>query len=216
MRELVAETGFPVTSTLMGLGAFPASDNKWLGMLGMHGTFEANWAMHDCDVMINIGARFDDRVTGRLDKFSPDSQKIHVDIDASSINKNVQVDIPIVSDATAALKAMLEVWRARKYKADEKSMKDWWTQIEKWRAQNCLAYKKDKKIIKPQYALERLRHYMAKDKRDVYVSTEVGQHQMWAAQFLPFDHPNRWMTSGGAGDDGLRPSCRHRRADGTS
>lgn len=202
LRELVAVTGFPITSTLMGLGSYPASGKNWLGMLGMHGTFEANWAMHDCDVMINIGARFDDRVTGRLDKFSPGSTKIHVDIDASSINKNVRVDIPIVADAAEALKAMLDVWKKRGYKADQKALDNWWNQIEGWRAKNCLAYKKDKTIIKPQYALERLRHYMAKDKRECYVTTEVGQHQMWAAQFLPFDQPNRWMTSGGLGTMG--------------
>ena len=202
LRELVELTGFPVTSTLMGLGAFPARDNKWLGMLGMHGTYEANLAMHDCDVMICIGARFDDRITGRTDKFSPNSKKIHVDIDASSINKNIPVDIPIVADATKALQAMVNVWKKKGYKADQAAMTDWWTQIGKWRAKNCLAYKKDKKIIKPQYALERLRHYIEKDKRDTYITTEVGQHQMWAAQFLPFNEPNRWMTSGGLGTMG--------------
>ena len=202
LRELVQETGFPITSTLMGLGAYPASDKQWLGMLGMHGTFEANWAMHDCDVMINIGARFDDRVTGRTDKFSPNSTKIHVDIDASSINKNIHVDIPIVADAAEAIRAMIEVWKKRKYKADQAAMKKWWAQIEEWRAKNCLAYKNDNKIIKPQYALERLRHFTEKDKRDTFITTEVGQHQMWAAQFLPFDNPNRWMTSGGLGTMG--------------
>jgi acetolactate synthase-1/2/3 large subunit len=202
LREFVRETGIPITSTLMGLGAYPASDRQWLGMLGMHGTFEANWAMHDCDVMINIGARFDDRVTGRLDKFSPHSSKIHVDIDASSINKNVQIDIPILADAKEALRAMLEVWRARKYKLDQDALARWWAQIEQWRAKNCLAYKNDSKIIKPQYALERLRHFTEKDKRDTYITTEVGQHQMWAAQFLHFEEPNRWMTSGGLGTMG--------------
>jgi len=206
LRELVAETGFPVTSTLMGLGAFPARDEKWLGMLGMHGTYEANWAMHDCDVMICIGARFDDRVTGRTDKFSPLSKKIHVDIDASSINKNIRIDIPIVADAELAMTAMLKVWRDKKYKANEASLKEWWKQIERWRAKNCLAYKQDDQIIKPQYALERLRHYTEKDQkengRDTYITTEVGQHQMWAAQFLPFNEPNRWMTSGGLGTMG--------------
>ena len=202
LRELAQATGFPVTSTLMGLGAYPASDKQWLGMLGMHGTYQANLAMHDCDVMICIGARFDDRVTGRIDKFSPNSKKIHVDIDASSINKNVKVDIPIVADAKNALEAMLIEWRKKGYKSDQKSLKSWWEQIDKWRAKNCLAYKKDDKIIKPQYALERLRHYIEQDKRDTYVTTEVGQHQMWAAQFLPFDEPNRWMTSGGLGTMG--------------
>lgn len=202
LRELVKETGFPITSTLMGLGAYPANDDQWLGMLGMHGTFEANWAMHDCDVMINIGARFDDRVTGRLDKFSPNSKKIHIDIDASSINKNVQVDIGIISDAERAVREMLRVWRAKAYKADQAALKDWWKQIGTWRAKNCLAYKHDKKVIKPQYALERLQHFIEKDKRDVYISTEVGQHQMWAAQFLGFNDPNRWLTSGGLGTMG--------------
>lgn len=202
LRELVRETGFPITSTLMGLGCYPAKDKQWLGMLGMHGTFEANWAMHDCDVMICIGARFDDRVTGMTSKFSPDSKKIHVDIDASSINKNINIDIPIVADAKKTIEAMLNVWRAKKYKADQKALKSWWDRIEIWRAKNCLAYKKDDTIIKPQYALERLAHYMEKDKRDCYVTTEVGQHQMWAAQFLPFNEPNRFMTSGGLGTMG--------------
>lgn len=202
LRELVAETGYPITSTLMGLGAYPASGDNWLGMLGMHGTFEANWSMHDCDVMICIGARFDDRVTGRTDKFSPGSQKIHVDIDASSINKNIHVDIPIIADAAEAMRAMLKVWRKRKYKADGAALKKWWDQIDEWRAKNCLAYKKNDQIIKPQYALERLRDAMAADPRDSYVTTEVGQHQMWAAQFLPFNEPNRWMTSGGLGTMG--------------
>ncbi|MEZ5814372.1 MAG: acetolactate synthase 3 large subunit [Alphaproteobacteria bacterium] len=202
LREFVHETGFPITSTLMGLGAYPANDRQWLGMLGMHGTFEANWAMHDCDVMICIGARFDDRVTGRVDKFSPGSAKIHVDIDPSSINKNIHVHIPIVADAAQALRAMLETWKKRKYKADESASQKWWAQINEWRAKNCLAYKKDSKIIKPQYALERLRHFTQADPRDTYITTEVGQHQMWAAQFLPFNEPNRWMTSGGLGTMG--------------
>ena len=202
LRKLVRETGFPITSTLMGLGAYPADDKQWLGMLGMHGTYEANWTMHDCDVMINIGARFDDRVTGRTDKFSPNSTKIHVDIDPSSINKNIQIDLGIVADAGKAIDAMLKVWKKKGYKADQKSLGDWWKQIDKWRAKNCLAYKNDKNIIKPQYALERLQHFLEKDKRDQYITTEVGQHQMWAAQFLPFNHPNRWMTSGGLGTMG--------------
>ena len=186
----------------MGLGAYPANDKQWLGMLGMHGTFEANWARHDSDVMINIGARVEDRVTGRTDKFSPNSQKIHVDIDPSSINKNIHVNNPIVADATEALRAMLDVWKIRKFKADQAASKKWWSQIDEWRAKNCLAYKADDKIIKPQYALERLRHFMDQDPRDGYVTTEVGQHQMWAAQFLPFNEPNRWMTSGGLGTMG--------------
>jgi len=202
LRELVKKTGFPITSTLMGLGAYPASDKQWLGMLGMHGTYEANWAMHDCDVMICIGARFDDRVTGRLDKFAPNSKKIHIDIDASSINKNVTVDIPIVADSERAIKAMLDTWNKKGYKADHVALENWWQQIDIWRSKNCLAYNKDDKIIKPQYALERLRHFMEKDKRECYISTEVGQHQMWAAQFLTFDKPKRWMTSGGLGTMG--------------
>jgi len=202
LRELVQKTGFPITSTLMGLGAYPASDKQWLGMLGMHGTYEANWAMHDCDVMICIGARFDDRVTGRLDKFAPNSKKIHIDIDASSINKNVHIDIPIVADSERAIKAMLDTWNKKGYKADQAAIGDWWKQIDVWRSKNCLAYKKDDKIIKPQYALERLRHFMQLDKRECYISTEVGQHQMWAAQFLTFEEPKRWMTSGGLGTMG--------------
>ncbi len=202
LRELVRETGFPVTSTLMGLGAYPASGKEWLGMLGMHGTFEANWAMHDCDVMICIGARFDDRVTGRVDAFSPNSVKIHIDIDPSSINKNVPVDIGLIADAGEAMKAMLQIWRAKGCKSDSAALKKWWKQIDQWRGQNCLAYKNSDKIIKPQYALQRLAHFISKDPRDAYVSTEVGQHQMWAAQFLPFDQPNRWMTSGGLGTMG--------------
>ena len=202
LRELAKLTGFPVTSTLMGLGAYPASDKQWLGMLGMHGTFEANWAMHDCDVMICLGARFDDRVTGKLDKFSPGSRKIHVDIDPSSINKIVHVDVGIVADVGAAINAMIDVWKKRKYKANDAALKQWWKQIDQWRAKNCLAYKPSDKIIKPQYSLERLRHFLSKDKRDQFISTEVGQHQMWAAQFLPFEKPNRWMTSGGLGTMG--------------
>ncbi len=202
LRALVRETGFPITSTLMGLGAYPANDDQWLGMLGMHGTFEANWAMHDCDVMINIGARFDDRVTGRTDKFSPDSIKIHVDIDPSSINKNIPIHVPIIADAGKAIDAILKLWRERKYKAEPAAMKRWWGQITDWRAKDCLAYKNDSKIIKPQYALERLRHFTQNDSRETFITTEVGQHQMWAAQFLPFNEPNRWMTSGGLGTMG--------------
>ncbi len=202
LRELVRETGFPITSTLMGLGAYPASDDQWLGMLGMHGTFEANWAMHDCDVMINIGARFDDRVTGNIAKFSPNSTKIHVDIDASNINKNVNIDLAIVADAKKTIEAMLQVWRKKGYKPNETALKSWWERIEEWRAVNCLAYKKDDKIIKPQYALERLQYFTNKDKRETYITTEVGQHQMWAAQLLHFEEPNRFMTSGGLGTMG--------------
>ncbi len=202
LRELVRLTGFPITSTLMGLGAFPASDEKWLGMLGMHGTVEANMAMHGCDVMINIGARFDDRVTGLLSKFSPNSKKIHVDIDPSSINKVVQVELPIIGDAAEVIKAMISAWKKGGFKADQKSLSNWWSEIEGWREKKCLAYKHSDQIIKPQYALERLQHFIDKDKRDAYITTEVGQHQMWAAQYLPFNEPNRWMTSGGLGTMG--------------
>jgi acetolactate synthase-1/2/3 large subunit len=205
LRALVKETGFPITSTLMGLGAFPASDPQWLGMLGMHGSWEANHAMHDCDLMICIGARFDDRVTGRLDAFSPNSKKIHVDVDRSSINKNVLVDIGIVADAGAALEQLLAGWRARNAKPDAGAQSAWWGEIARWRARRCFAYAPDGAVIKPQYAIERL--YQAvkarvETTRDVYITTEVGQHQMWAAQFFHFDQPNRWMTSGGLGTMG--------------
>jgi len=200
LREFVKLTGFPITSTLMGLGAYSATDPQWLGMLGMHGTWEANWAMHDCDVMICIGARFDDRITGRLDAFAPGSKKIHVDIDPSSINKNVKVDIPIIGDCANVLEDMLALWRETKVKPEKKTIADWWKQIEKWRARKSLAYRNSNEIIKPQYAIQRL-YELTKD-RDVYITTEVGQHQMWAAQFFNFEEPNRWMTSGGLGTMG--------------
>jgi acetolactate synthase-1/2/3 large subunit len=200
LRELVKLTGYPITSTLMGLGAFPAADPKWLGMLGMHGTYEANWAMHDCDVMICIGARFDDRITGRLDAFAPHSKKIHVDIDASSINKNVKVDVPIIGDCAHVLEDMVRLWRTTSAQPDKKALADWWTQINKWRARKSLAYKKSNDVIKPQYAVERL-YELTKD-RDTFITTEVGQHQMWAAQHLHFQEPRRWMTSGGLGTMG--------------
>ena len=202
LRELVQETGFPITSTLMGLGAYPASGECWLGMLGMHGSLEANKAMHDCDLMICIGARFDDRVTGRLDAFSPNSRKIHVDIDPSSINKNVDVDVPIVGDALSVISAFIEGWdeREHKEKHDSARVADWWAQIAQWRGQNSFSYEPAKDRIKPQYAIERL-YALTRDK-EVYVSTEVGQHQMWAAQHFHFDEPNRWMTSGGLGTMG--------------
>lgn len=200
LTQFVKTTGFPITSTLMGLGAFPASDQQWLGMLGMHGTYEANLAMYNCDVMINIGARFDDRVTGKLSEFAPGSKKIHVDIDPSSINKNVAVDIPIVGDCGAVLEDMLRLWKAKQKRADQAALKAWWGQIEGWRARNCLNYNRTESVIKPQYALERLREALRG--KDHYITTEVGQHQMWAAQFLPFDQPNRWMTSGGLGTMG--------------
>jgi acetolactate synthase I/II/III large subunit len=200
LRELVKLTGYPITSTLMGLGAFPAADPKWLGMLGMHGTLEANMAMHDCDVMICIGARFDDRITGRLDAFSPASKKIHIDIDPSSINKNVKVDVPIVGDCAHVLEDMVRLWRTSAIHPDKKTLQGWWAQIDKWRARKSLAYKQSNDVIKPQYAIQRL-YELTKDK-DVYITTEVGQHQMWAAQFYAFQEPNRWMTSGGLGTMG--------------
>ena len=200
LRELVRVTGFPITSTLLGLGAFPAADPQWLGMLGMHGTYEANWTMHDCDLMICVGARFDDRITGRIDAFAPGSKKIHIDIDPSSINKNVKVHIPIVGDCAHVLEDMLRLWRSSAAAADATALKAWWAQIEKWRGRKSLAYKSSGDIIKPQYAIEQL--YAATRGRDVYITTEVGQHQMWAAQFFRFEEPNRWMTSGGLGTMG--------------
>ncbi len=200
LRELVKLTGFPITSTLMGLGAYAASDPQWLGMLGMHGTYEANLSMHDCDLMICIGARFDDRITGRLDAFSPGSKKIHVDIDPSSINKNVKVDVPIIGDCAHVLEDMVRLWRSSAMQADHKALEAWWKQIEKWRSRRSLAYRNSNEIIKPQYAIERL-YELTKD-RDTYITTEVGQHQMWAAQFYRFEEPNRWMTSGGLGTMG--------------
>jgi acetolactate synthase-1/2/3 large subunit len=200
LRELAQLTGAPVTSTLMGLGAFPASDPAWLGMVGMHGSFESNNAMHDCDVMVAIGARFDDRVTGRLDAFAPGSKKIHIDIDASSISKNVRADIGIVGDAASVLEDMIAAWKSRNLSTDKAAMDDWWRQIEAWRARQSFRYRPDAKLIKPQYAIERL-YELTKD-RETYITTEVGQHQMWAAQYYHFDHPNRWMTSGGLGTMG--------------
>ena len=200
LRELVKLTGFPITSTLMGLGAYAAADPQWLGMLGMHGTYEANLSMHDCDVMICIGARFDDRITGKLDAFSPGSRKIHVDIDPSSINKNVKVDIPIIGDCAHVLEDMVRLWRASAIQPDKKALDAWWQQIEKWRARKSLAYRNSNQLIKPQYAIQRL-YELTKD-RDTYITTEVGQHQMWAAQFYRFEQPNRWMTSGGLGTMG--------------
>ncbi len=200
LREFVEITGFPITSTLMGLGSFPSNDEKWLGMVGMHGLYEANLAMHGCDVMINIGARFDDRVTGNLSYFAPSAKKIHVDIDPSSINKNVIVDLPIVGDAGVALEDMLALWKSGGYKADQQALKAWWRNITEWRGRNCLHYDQGSQIIKPQYAIERL-YELTKGMKS-YISTEVGQHQMWAAQFYRFNEPNRWLTSGGLGTMG--------------
>ncbi|MDF1608442.1 acetolactate synthase 3 large subunit [Hoeflea sp. YIM 152468] len=199
LRELVELTDFPITSTLMGLGAYPASGKNWMGMLGMHGTYEANMAMHDCDVMVCIGARFDDRITGRLDAFSPNSKKIHIDIDPSSINKIVRTDIGILGDVGHVLEDMVRLWRASKT-TDSSQLTEWWTRISKWKARNSLAYTPNKDVIMPQYAIQRL-YELTKD-RDTYITTEVGQHQMWAAQFYGFEEPNRWMTSGGLGTMG--------------
>ena len=200
LRELAEATGFPVTSTLMGLGAYPASGKNWLGMLGMHGLYEANLAMHGCDLMINVGARFDDRITGRIADFSPGSVKAHIDIDPSSINKVVQVELPIVGDVGHVLEDLLKVWKSRGRKLNSPALKSWWGQIDEWRAKNCLAYRGSDTIIKPQHALQRL-EALTKG-RDRYITTEVGQHQMWAAQYLGFEEPNRWMTSGGLGTMG--------------
>jgi acetolactate synthase I/II/III large subunit len=200
LREFVAATGFPITSTLMGLGSYPASGENWIGMLGMHGLYEANLAMHGCDLMINIGARFDDRVTGRIKDFSPNSRKIHVDIDPSSINKVIRVDVGIIGDVTNVLTEALRQWKARGSKVNKAGLAKWWAQIKDWRAINCLSYKNSDTIIKPQYALQRL-EALTKG-MDRYITTEVGQHQMWAAQFLGFEDPNRWMTSGGLGTMG--------------
>ena len=197
LKELVLLTGFPITSTLMGLGAFPSNNKNWLGMLGMHGTYEANLAMNKCDLLINIGARFDDRVTGRLEAFSPLSKKIHIDIDPSSINKTVPVDVPIVADCAYALESMLMLWKSKGHKVDTK---DWFDQINEWRKKNSLDFKNSTKLIKPQFAVQRL-YELTKDK-DVFITTEVGQHQMWAAQHYHFNEPNRWMTSGGLGTMG--------------
>ncbi len=198
--EFVRKTDYPATLTLMGLGALPHTDKHFLGMLGMHGTFEANWAMHECDVMVCIGARFDDRVTGRLSDFAPNAKKIHVDIDPSSINKNVAVDIPIVGDAGTVLEQMLAVWKAKGYKTDEAALAKWWKMIDGWRARKCLAYRPDEDIILPQHAIRRL--FEKTRDMDCYITTEVGQHQMWAAQYYGFMEPNRWMTSGGLGTMG--------------
>ncbi|WP_454683352.1 acetolactate synthase 3 large subunit [Ancylobacter moscoviensis] len=200
LREFARLSGYPVTSTLMGLGAFPASDKQWLGMLGMHGTYEANMAMHDCDVMLCIGARFDDRITGRVDAFSPNSKKIHIDIDPSSINKNVKVDLPIIGDVRHVLDDILTVWRSMKVEPDRQAIAGWWGQIDRWRARKSLSFQPGDRIIKPQQAVKAL--YNAVKDKDVYITTEVGQHQMWAAQHFHFEEPNRWMTSGGLGTMG--------------
>jgi acetolactate synthase-1/2/3 large subunit len=200
LRELADATGFPVTSTLMGLGAYPASGKGWIGMLGMHGLYEANMAMHDCDLMIAVGARFDDRITGRVADFSPGSVKAQIDIDPSSINKIIHVDLPIVGDVGHVLEDMLKIWKSRGRKTNAEGLRTWWAQIEQWKAVKCLSYRNSDKVIKPQYALERLQALTAAKRP--YFTTEVGQHQMWAAQFLHFEDPNHWMTSGGLGTMG--------------
>ena len=203
LRELVYATGFPITSTLQGLGAFPGDDNQFLGMLGMHGTYEANNAMHECDLMINIGARFDDRITGKLDEFSPKSKKVHIDIDPSSINKNVKVDLPIVGDVSEVINSAIKTIKKKKTnfaKSNKQKISKWWEKIEKWRSIRSLDFVNSSETIKPQYAVQRL--YELTKNKDTYITTEVGQHQMWAAQHYKFDKPNRWMTSGGLGTMG--------------
>ena len=203
LTEFTRITNFPITSTLQGLGAFPGSDPQFLGMLGMHGTYEANNAMYECDLMINVGARFDDRITGRVDAFSPNSKKIHIDIDPSSINKIVKVDVAIVGDCLSVLNDMLTTLKNKHSEfcsSNKEKISDWWKQINKWREKKSLSYKHDDKLIMPQYAVERL--YELTKNKDSFITTEVGQHQMWAAQYYKFDKPNRWMTSGGLGTMG--------------
>ncbi len=203
LRELVSLTGFPITSTLQGLGSYPGDDNQFLGMLGMHGTYEANNAMHDCDLMINIGARFDDRITGKIDEFSPKSKKVHIDIDPSSINKNVKVDLPIVGDVSEVMLSVIKTLKKKNpnfASSNKEKTSKWWEKISKWRSVNSLNFINSDKTIKPQHAIQRL-YELTKDK-DTYITTEVGQHQMWAAQHYKFNKPNRWMTSGGLGTMG--------------
>ena len=203
LRELVELTGFPITSTLQGLGAYPGDDNQFLGMLGMHGTYEANNAMHDCDLLINIGARFDDRITGKIDEFSPKSKKVHIDIDPSSINKIIKVDLALVGDVKEVLKVITKTLKKKNLdlkKSNKQQIAKWWEQIQKWRTKNSLNFKNSDETIKPQHAVQRL--YELTKHKDTYVTTEVGQHQMWAAQHYKFNKPNRWMTSGGLGTMG--------------
>jgi len=200
LRELVDETGFPITSTLMGLGAYPASGKGWIGMLGMHGTYEANMAMYECDLMINIGARFDDRITGRVSDFSPGSTKVHIDIDKSSINKAIPTQLPILGDVTEVLAALLTEWRTRGSRTSIRDLHAWHERIAEWQGRDCLAYRNSESTIKPQYAIQRLEALTVD--RNRYITTDVGQHQMWAAQFMTFEEPNRWMTSGGLGTMG--------------
>lgn len=200
LRELVKLGNFPITSTLVGLGAYPASGKNWLGMLGMHGTYEANMAMHDCDVMLAVGARFDDRITGRLDAFAPNAKIIHIDIDPSSINKTVFADVPLVGDVGHVLEQMVRQFRVAKGGSQDLSLKMWWQQIEKWRSRRSLAYSNNRDVIMPQYAVQRL--YELTKSYQPYITTEVGQHQMWTAQYFGFDEPNHFMTSGGLGSMG--------------
>jgi len=203
LKELVSLTGFPITSTLQGLGAFPGNDSQFLGMLGMHGSYEANNAMHDCDLMINIGARFDDRITGKIDEFSPKSKKVHIDIDPSSINKNVKVDLPIVGDVAQVISSTIKTIKKVKpgfAKSNKQKISKWWEKIQKWRSIKSFDFVNSTETIKPQYAVQRL--YELTKNKDTYITTEVGQHQMWAAQHYKFDKPNRWMTSGGLGTMG--------------
>jgi len=203
LRELVSITGFPITTTLQGLGSYPGEDGQSLGMLGMHGSYEANNAMHDCDLMINIGARFDDRITGKIDEFSPKSIKVHIDIDPSSINKNVKVDLPIVGDVAQVIISIIKTIKKTKpnfTKSNKQKISKWWEKIQKWRSVNSFDFINSTETIKPQYAVQRL--YELTKNKDTYITTEVGQHQMWAAQHYKFDKPNRWMTSGGLGTMG--------------
>ena len=203
LRELVNTTGFPITSTLQGLGAYPGEDNQFLGMLGMHGSYEANNAMHDCDLMINIGARFDDRITGKIDEFSPKSKKVHIDIDPSSINKIVKVNLAIVGDVAEVITSTIKTIKKVKpnfAKSNKQKISKWWEKIEKWRSIKSFDFVNSTELIKPQYAVQRL--YELTKNKDTYITTEVGQHQMWAAQHYKFDKPNRWMTSGGLGTMG--------------
>tara|TARA_B100000809_G_scaffold157335_1_gene154581 strand:- start:606 stop:2372 length:1767 start_codon:yes stop_codon:yes gene_type:complete len=203
LRELVNTTGFPITTTLQGLGSYPGEDSQFLGMLGMHGSFEANNAMHDCDLMINVGARFDDRITGKIDEFSPKSKKVHIDIDPSSINKNVKVDLPIIGDVAEVINSTIKTIKKVKpnfTKSNKQRVSKWWEQIQKWRSVNSFNFVNSTETIKPQYAIQRL--YELTKNKDTYITTEVGQHQMWAAQHYKFNKPNRWMTSGGLGTMG--------------
>jgi acetolactate synthase-1/2/3 large subunit len=200
LTELIKMMGFPITNTLMGLGGYPATDKQNLGMLGMHGTYEANMSMHHCDVLIAIGARFDDRVTGNIEKFCPDAKIVHVDIDPASISKNVKVDVPIVGGVNNVLKDMLKILKEKGKKPDQEAIQAWWKQIEEWRAMDCLKYDKDSEIIKPQYVVDSLYKVT---KGDAFVTSDVGQHQMWAAQYYKFDKPRRWINSGGLGTMGF-------------